>query len=159
MQNKIIEGVVVKKLRVIADERGSLMEIVRVGDECFEADPNYGQHYLTTAYPGVVKAWHYHEFQDDNFCVVKGMAKVALYDGRKDSPTFGIVNEFFIGEKNPCVIHIPRGVWHGYKAIANETCYLVNMVTKPYNHSVPDEHRAHYHNNETGYDWNKDINA
>lgn len=155
----LINGVIVKKLKVLADERGSLMEIVRADDECFKADPTYGQHYLTTAYPGVVKAWHYHQFQDDNFCVVKGMGKVALYDGRKDSPTFGQVNEFFIGEKNPCVIHIPRGVWHGYKAIGVEPCFLVNMVTKPYNYDEPDEHRAPYDGKETGYDWNKDINA
>lgn len=154
-----IEGVIVKKLKVIADERGSLMEIVRNDDECFKADPVYGQHYLTTAYPGVVKAWHYHDFQDDNFCVVRGMAKVALYDGRASSPSFGAVMEFFIGEQNPCVIHIPRGVWHGYKAIGTEKCYLVNMVTNVYNYALPDEHRAPYDGDVTGYNWNKDINA
>jgi len=28
------------------------------------------------------------------------MMKVALYDAREDSPTYGELNEFFVGEKN-----------------------------------------------------------
>ena len=66
----MIEGVRFKKLRSIPDERGQLMEILRADDECFV---KFGQVYLTSAYPGVVKAWHYHKVQADNFAVVKGM--------------------------------------------------------------------------------------
>ena len=88
---KIIEGVKIKKLSPIPDERGRLMEILRNDDEMFE---RFGQVYLTTAYPGVVKAWHAHEFQDDNMTVLKGMAKIVLCDLRKKSKTHGIVNEF-----------------------------------------------------------------
>jgi dTDP-4-dehydrorhamnose 3,5-epimerase len=154
----LIDGVIVKHLRVMSDERGHLMEILRNDDDCYTASGLYGQHYLTTAYPGVVKAWHYHDFQDDNFCVVKGMAKVALYDGRNSSKTFGNINEFFIGEKSPCVIHIPRGVWHGYKNIGKKMCYLINMVTQPYDPLNPDEHRVPYNNNALAYDWMSDVN-
>ena len=48
----MIEGVKVKKLKVIPDERGRLMEILRNDDECYE---KFGQVYMTTNYPGVVK--------------------------------------------------------------------------------------------------------
>ena len=132
------------------------MEIMRADEPSFT---EFGQTYLTTAFPNVIKAWHWHENQDDNFCVVKGMARVALYDGRKDSPTFGNVCTYFIGEKNPQVIHIPRGVWHGYKAIGNETCYLINLVTKAYDYNKPDENRAHYIDSDPKYDWSGDING
>src|SRR3990170_1354878 len=71
----MIEGVMVKQLKVIPDERGRLMEILRCDEEMFE---KFGQVYLTTGYPGVVKAWHYHKGQTDHFCVVKGMMKEAL---------------------------------------------------------------------------------
>ncbi|MCK4614325.1 MAG: dTDP-4-dehydrorhamnose 3,5-epimerase family protein, partial [Thermoplasmata archaeon] len=64
---KLIEGVKLKKLRVIPDERGWLMEILRQDDEIFE---RFGQVYLTTAYPGVVKGWHYHRIQTDNFTCI-----------------------------------------------------------------------------------------
>jgi len=61
--NVMIEGVIIKKLKVIPDERGRLMEILRADDEMFE---RFGQVYLTTAYPGAVKGWHYHRKQSDN---------------------------------------------------------------------------------------------
>ena len=53
----MINEVKIKKLKVIPDERGRLMEILRADDEIFI---RFGQVYLTTAYPGAVKAWHYH---------------------------------------------------------------------------------------------------
>ena len=97
----MIEGVMVKQLKVIHDERGRLMEILRCDEEMFE---KFGQVYLTTGYPGVVKAWHYHKGQTDHFCVVKGMMKVVLYDSRDGSPTKGEVNEFFLVEHRPTLL-------------------------------------------------------
>ena len=146
----MIDGVVVKKLRVIPDERGRLMEILRVDDEMFE---KFGQVYMTTTYPGVIKGWHYHHLQDDNFAVVKGMLKVALYDYRKDSRTHGELNEFFIGEHNPCLIHVPKGVLHGWKCVSEEEAIVVNCVTEPYKYEDPDEHRVPYDSDEIPYDW------
>jgi len=66
----MIDGVKTKKLRVIPDDRGRLMEILRADDEVFI---KFGQVYATTVYPGVVKAWHYHKKQVDNIAVVAGM--------------------------------------------------------------------------------------
>ena len=86
----MIEGVRTKSLKVVPDERGWLMELLRCDDELFM---KFGQVYVTVVYPGVVKAWHYHEKQTDHFYVIKGMVKIALYDRRKDSPTYGVVNE------------------------------------------------------------------
>ena len=90
----MIDGVRVTPLKPIPDERGRLMEIFRSDEPDFE---RFGQVYLTTAYPGVVKAWHYHAKQTDNFVCVQGMMKVALYDAREDSPTKGETAEFFMG--------------------------------------------------------------
>jgi len=113
----------------------------------------FGQVYITTCYPGVVKAWHYHQNQSDNMVVVKGMAKVALYDQRENSPTKEVVNEFFIGEDNPMLIHIPAMVLHGFKAYGSESAYVVNTVTQPYNHQEPDEFRIDPFDNDIPYDW------
>jgi dTDP-4-dehydrorhamnose 3,5-epimerase len=145
-----IEGVIIKKLRVIPDERGFLMEMLRCDDDFFKA---FGQVYLSVAYPGVVKGWHYHKHQTDHFAAVKGMLKVALYDMREGSKTKGVVNEFFIGEKNPVLLVIPPFVAHGVKAIGNEAGYLVNCPDKPYDYEDPDEHRIDPHSGEIPYDW------
>jgi dTDP-4-dehydrorhamnose 3,5-epimerase len=149
---QLIEGVTMKKLRVIPDERGFLMEMLRCDDEFFH---EFGQVYLSVAYPGVVKGWHYHRKQTDNFAVVKGMLKVVLYDMREDSPTYGTVNEFFMGEKNPILLVIPPLVAHGVKAVGPEAGYLVNCPTEPYNYEQPDEHRIAPHGGEIPYDWSR----
>lgn len=148
--NALIDGVVVKYLKLIPDERGLLMEILRCDEEIFE---KFGQVYLSVAYPNVVKAWHWHKLQTDHFAVVKGMAKVALYDQRKDSPTYKCVNEFFIGERNPILLKIPKEVMHGYKAVGEESAYLINVPTFPYNRLLPDEERVDSVNNDIPYKW------
>ena len=73
----MIEGVSVKKLRVIPDERGRLMEIVRSDDDFFD---RFGQVYMTTCYPGVVKGWHYHKKQTDYMTAICGMLKIVLFE-------------------------------------------------------------------------------
>ena len=146
----MIEGVVVKPLKVIPDERGFLMEILRADDPFFE---KYGQTYLTVAYPGAVKGWHYHKKQTDHMCALKGMAKVVLYDDRKDSPSRGEVNELFIGERNPVLVRIPPGVLHGMKGVGSEPAYILNNPSEMYNYDDPDEFRVDPHDNEIPYSW------
>ena len=122
----MIDGVKVAKLKVIPDERGRLMEMVRADEDDFI---RFGQVYMTTAYPGVVKGWHYHKKQYDNMVVVSGMMKIVLYDNRKDSPTHGEINEFFAGPYNPIRLTIPPGVCHGFKCISsNEAVEILRSL-------------------------------
>ncbi len=146
----MIDGVQIKQLKVNADERGSLMEILRSDDEIFE---KFGQVYVSVNYPNVVRAWHYHKIQNDHFVVVKGMAKVVLYDSRPDSPTKGELSEYFLGERNNIVLKIPQGVMHGYKTIGVEPCLLMNFPTEVYNRHEPDEYRVPWNSEEVPYDW------
>jgi dTDP-4-dehydrorhamnose 3,5-epimerase len=148
----MIDGVVVKRLKVIPDERGRLMEILRADEEIFQG---FGQVYMTTAYPGVVKGWHYHKLQSDNMAVVQGMMKIVLYDSRKGSKTGGEVNEFFAGVHNPILVHIPPLVFHGFKCVSPDEAIVVNTPTEAYNYREPDEFRIDPHSNEIPYDWNR----
>jgi dTDP-4-dehydrorhamnose 3,5-epimerase len=150
--SKLIDGVVVQQLKVIPDERGTLMEILRRDDPFFSG---FGQVYLTTVYPGVVKAWHYHRIQEDRFTCVRGMVKAVLYDDRENSSTRGIVNEIYVGEHNPCLIVIPPGVYHGWKCIGEREAYVINVPSEPYNRSDPDEFRRDPHEGGIPYDWSR----
>lgn len=147
---KLIGGVKVRKLNQIHDERGWLMEILRSDWEEFE---KFGQVYVTTAYPGVVKAWHMHKKQTDNFTCIYGTMKVALYDARKESSTYKELNEFFIGESDPILICVPPFVYHGFKAIGTEIAYFINIPTHHYNYKEPDEYRLPPDTKEIPYDW------
>lgn len=148
----MIDGVKVKNLRVICDERGRLMEILRSDDEIFI---KFGQVYMTTAYPGVVKAWHYHKHQTDNMTVVKGMMKIVLYDDREGSKTRGEINQFFVGEHNPILVVIPEMVYHGFKCISETEAIVINIPTNVYNYKQPDEYRIDPHKNNIPYDWSR----
>ena len=145
-----IDGVWVKDLQVIPDERGRLQEILRADDDGFK---KFGQVYISTTYPGVVKAWHLHKVQEDNFCCVKGMVKLVLYDSRDDSPTKGTVTEYFLGDHNPLLVRVPAGVYHGWKCISPDESIVVNIPTEPYNREAPDEYRAAWNTPDIPYSW------
>ena len=147
----LIDGVKVKALKVLPDERGYLMEILRADDPIFS---KFGQVYVSATYPGVVKAWHYHRVQVDNFACVSGMVKLVLIDTRKGSATEGIVNEFFIGPQNPTLVQVPNLVYHGWKCISPEMSLVVNVPNEPYRYSDPDEFRIAPHGT-LAYDWTR----
>ncbi|MBI4447098.1 MAG: dTDP-4-dehydrorhamnose 3,5-epimerase family protein [Acidobacteria bacterium] len=149
---KLISGVRIKQLRVLPDERGRLMEILRCDDELFV---KFGQAYITTAYPGVVKAWHFHRRQIDHFVVLHGMMKIVLYDARNDSPTHGLINEFFMGDHNPQLLQIPNLVYHGFKCIGETEAMVLNLPTEVYDYSNPDEYRVDPHKNDIPYHWDR----
>jgi dTDP-4-dehydrorhamnose 3,5-epimerase len=148
----MISGVKTKKLKVIPDERGRLMEILRRDDELFQI---FGQVYMTATYPGVVKAWHKHEKQTDNIACVAGQIKLALYDGRPDSPTFREINEFYLGIHSPMLIQVPAGIYHGWMCVSPEEALVINIPTEMYDHGRPDEQRLDPHGHDIPYDWKR----
>jgi dTDP-4-dehydrorhamnose 3,5-epimerase len=145
-----IDGVWIKDLKVIPDERGRLMEILRSDDEGFD---RFGQVYLSTTYPGVVKGWHLHKVQDDFFACVRGMVKLVIYDAREDSPTHGMVKEYYIGDQNAQLVKVPAGTYHGWKCISQEESFVINIPSEPYNYDTPDEHRAPWDTPDIPYSW------
>jgi dTDP-4-dehydrorhamnose 3,5-epimerase len=148
----MIAGVKTKELRFYLDERGRLLEILRSDDKIFK---KFGQVYITTVYPGIIKAWHLHKKQTDNLCCIKGNIKLALYDSRKNSKTYARIMEFFIGEANPMVVQVPPGVYHGIKCIGDQEAIVLNVPDRPYNHDKPDEYRLDPYGPEIPYDWHK----
>lgn len=148
----MIKGVEVKDLKVNYDNRGHLMEVLRRDDKIFK---KFGQAYITTALPGVTKAWHYHKLQDDHFCCVFGKMRLAIYDSRKNSKTFGEINEWELSLENPKLIKIPKLLYHGFKCISKEEAIVINVPTVPYNYKKPDEYRLDAFDNKIPYDWNR----
>lgn len=145
-----MEGVLVKALNFICDARGRLLEILRRDDPFFQ---QFGQVYITTAYPGVIKAWHYHRLQTDHFAVLSGMARVVLFDNRETSLTRGEIREFYAGAYNPLLIRIPPLVVHGFQALGPEETLLLNCPSEPYNRERPDEYRLPFNDPAIPYCW------
>ena len=144
----MIQGVLVKQLSQIADERGKIMHMLRADDPHFE---NFGEIYFSIVYPGVVKGWHIHKDMTLNYAVVSGMIKLVLYDPRKDSKTRGEIQELYIGEDNYALVKIPPGIWNGFKGSGTKPAIVANCATMPHR---PDEiERVDPVNNDIPYDW------
>lgn len=150
--SRLIDGVKTKTLRVLPDERGWLMEILRSDDP--ELFTRFGQVYVSATYPGVVKAWHYHQRQIDNFACVAGTVKLVLIDTRPGSPTEGSINEFFVGIQHPTLVQVPNLVYHGWKNIGLDVALVVNVPSEPYRYGDPDEYRIEPHGT-LSYDWTR----
>lgn len=148
----MIEGVVVKKLKPIEDERGFLMEVLRSDESIFD---RFGQCYVTVCRPGIVKGWHYHKKQTDHFCCLKGTAKVVLYDGREKSKTYREVNEFILSLESPLLVKIPPYVFHGFTAEGDQDAMILNLPTEPYDYLEPDEFRENPFSEKIPYDWGR----
>jgi dTDP-4-dehydrorhamnose 3,5-epimerase len=147
---ELIDGVVIRPQRLIPDDRGFLMEMLRSDWPEFK---QFGQAYVTACYPGIVKAWHYHTKQWDHFSCVAGTAKVVLYDARQGSPTHGRINEFHIGPLSPRLVSIPPLVYHGFTAVGIEPALIINIPTELYNHQAPDEHHLPFDDPSIPYSW------
>lgn len=149
-----IDGVWLKQVRTFTDDRGLLGELLRADD------PYYGSSFetcaqttLTMSYPGVIKAFHWHHTQDDAWFCVTGMIQAVMYDQREGSPTYGLTEVYCIGQHNPVVLIIPRGVVHGYRVLGPDPAWIVYHTSTPYNPADPDEERIPYDDPTIGFDW------
>lgn len=144
----MIDGVIIKPLKKICDERGMVMHMLRRDDPDFEG---FGEIYFSIIYPGVVKGWHLHQEMTLNYAVVFGMIKLVLYDERQDSPTEGELQEICVGEDNYVLVKIPPRVWNGFKGLGVKPAIVANCATIPHD---PDEiSRLDPFDNRIPYDW------
>lgn len=129
----MIDGVSIKPLKKIPDERGTILHMLKKTDPEFK---EFGEIYFSTVYPNVIKGWHKHKKMTLNYAVITGMIKLVLYDDREDSPTKGELMEIFTGENKYELVTIPPMVWNGYKGIGKKTAIVANCASLPHD---PDE--------------------
>lgn len=145
-----IDGVWIKPLRKIPDERGMIMHMLRVDETAFD---RFGEIYFSVALPGVIKGWHKHTRQSQNYAIIQGMIKLVLYDEREDSPSKGELVEIYTGEYKYELIHIPPGIVNGYKTYSTNPAIIANCADLPHE---PDE-MIRYDPMGSHIDYNWDI--
>ena len=145
----MIEGVGIRPLKQIPDERGKVMHMLKRDDPWFE---KFGEIYFSVVYPGVVKGWHLHKVMTLNYAVVSGIIKLVLYDDREGSPSRGQLQEIFTGQDNYALITIPPNVWNGFKGIGTAPAIVANCATIP--HDPAEIVRLDPFTKTIPYDWN-----
>ena len=88
--------------------------------------------YIFHCLSNVIKGWHEHSKQVQNYAVINGMIKLVLFDNRKESPTYKNLTEIFMGDLNYVLMRIPSGVINGYKCISEKTAIVANCATLPH---------------------------
>jgi len=152
----LISGVRVEPMTLHTDDRGFFTELARLGSRGIAAEMTAGdgkqiQISATLTYPGTIKAIHYHYHQTDLWMPIAGMLQVFLYDMRRKSSTFGLINTLYVGLLRPWELLIPPGVGHGYKVLGTQPAQLVYVTDRYYN--PEDEGRIAYDHPDVGYDW------
>jgi dTDP-4-dehydrorhamnose 3,5-epimerase len=141
---KLINDVVVKRLKKISTKdldgkyNGWLIDVLRNDDKIKSDGNNFSQLYVTTCLPKMIKGFHLHQKKTDHFCAIGGKIKMVLIDDRQNSSTFGMKNEFIMGDENPIIIRVPPGVKHGFKNVGETMIYLINYMTPSFDKNDPD---------------------
>jgi dTDP-4-dehydrorhamnose 3,5-epimerase len=91
--------------------------------------------------PGAVTDWHAHAKQTDHLVGVNGNIKLALWDGRDNSPTKGATEVVRFGAVRPVMVIVPPGVWHGLRNESGAPAGYINVTDQVYDHADPDAWR------------------
>ena len=136
---ELIAGVKVQEVKPVLTATGRLVEAYR--SDWNLDDHAVGQVFYTTLKTAALSAWHVHKKTTDRLTAVSGELLIVLYDDRVNSPTYGNINEFRIGEHRPTTISVPPGVWHGVSNTHGGRSILLNCVDLGYLYDDPDHYR------------------
>ena len=135
-----IDGVVVQGLGNVLTRSGYMAEVFRTDWAAVKiavAQVNWVE-----LNPEGVTDWHMHRGQTDHLVGVNGNIKLALYDGREGSATFGAREIVRLGAMRPVMVIVPPGVWHGLRNESGARAGYINVVETAYDHANPDTWRA-----------------
>lgn len=126
-----MKGVKIHKLEIKVDDRGWVTEILR-NDQLME-NKEFGQIYVTTAHPGVIKGNHYHKRKTEWFCVIKGSGLLALRD-----ISTGEYEEIPLSDNNISVVSFSPNIAHGIKNVGTDMLYLIAYIDEQFDANDPD---------------------
>jgi len=123
-------GVALQELAVIETEGGPVLRMLRPDWPLFAG---FGELYFSEVLPGAVKAWKQHTLQTQHLAVPVGRLKLAIYDARPTSASFGQLREYILGRPD-CyrLLRIPPGLWYGFTAVGSEKALICNCADLPH---------------------------
>lgn len=127
----MIHGIKITPLKIISDERGKVMHMLRSDSEIFH---KFGEIYFSTIYDSAIKGWHLHKESFLNYACIKGEVKLVLFDNREKSKTRNEYQEIILSPNNNyALVTIPPNIWNGFKGLNNEESIIANCLTLPHN--------------------------
>ena len=154
-------GVKTLKPKINSDDRGFVTEVFRTDWAEFFDGIIPKQINLSDSKPGTIRAWHKHtRNQTDYFLVKKGKVKICIYDGEKESKTFGKLVEIVVSGDEFKIVKVPGHFWHGTKTLSDIPSETIYFLTNLYDYDNPDEERLDWNDpsiidpkTQKPYDW------
>jgi len=125
-----IEGIKITPLKIISDNRGSVMHMLRSDSDVFQ---KFGEIYFSTIFKDSIKAWHLHKEATLNYACIFGKVKLVLFDDRTESTTNGLCQELYLSLDSYSLITIPPNIWNGFKGLNDIHSIIANCLTLPHN--------------------------
>ena len=133
-------------LQAHADLRGWFAEVWRV-DKAENIHPR--QISISKTNPGVTKAFHFHQKQEDLFVPVAGVFRIVLL--QTASPFGGI--SIWWKEGSEGSLRIPAGLAHGYRVEGPGEGRMLYLTSETY--SPEDEGRMEWDQDVSGFPWHE----
>ena len=131
LKSPSVDGVVISPLKIITDERGSVLHMLKSNEPLFD---KFGEIYFSEILSGTVKAWKKNKKQSQNLTVPVGMVNLVIYDDRRNSKTRGNFFDCLLGRPdNYYLIHIPPMLWYGFQSLDNQKALIANCTDQPHN--------------------------
>ena len=146
--NSLIEGVQIIKKKVITDDRGKILHMLKNTDDDFK---KFGEIYLSYVNPKKIKAWHIHKKMTLNYIAAYGKIKLVLYDDRDNSKTKGTLQELTLSNDNHLLVSIPPMIWNGFTSADDNLAVLANCSDIP--HDKNEIIRIEFDNPKIPYKW------
>jgi dTDP-4-dehydrorhamnose 3,5-epimerase len=125
-----IDGLFIIERPTFEDPRGFFRESFRL-DELEDArgcEVRFVQENHSRSRRGALRGLHSEDWEKLVY-VSRGEVFTAVADIRPQSPTFGVVETFFLGETSRLKLFLPRAVGHGFCVLSEEADYIY-QVTK-----------------------------
>ncbi len=122
-----IEGALLTPKKVVGDDRGQVMHVLRSDDANFV---KFGEVYVSAIFSGVTKGWKLHTLSTSNMVVLSGNIRFVLFDAREGSQTQGKYDDVVIGASNYQMLTVPPGVVYAWLNTEKETALILNCATE-----------------------------
>lgn len=135
IQKTSLDGLLVLRPKVHADNRGFFLETYRLSDlqHALGREIIFRQQMHARSQKNVLRGLHAEEGWSKLFYVVQGEIFSAITDIRKESSSFGKTETFIISDENRIALFVPAGFSNGYYVLSSsaDVMYAVDDIYRP----------------------------
>lgn len=124
-----LDGVLLTPLKVIQDEKGSVLHALKNIDPGFSG---FAEAYFSSVNKGIIKGWKKHLQMTMNLIVITGEIKFIAYDDRESSQTKKSFGTVTLSRNNYFRLTVPPKVWVSFQGLGSENI-LLNIANLTHN--------------------------